>query len=171
MAVTPLETMKTKMIETNTGLISGVRLILAESGIRGLYQGLSATIIKQASNQGLRFMFFNKYKDIVTGEGATPLSPIGALLGGMGAGCFSTLGNNPADVIKTQMQGRSAALYTSTADCALQLWRAGGVGAFYKGCLARMGRVVPGQGIIFMSFESIQAWIERAVETRQRTAA
>ena len=43
-------------------------------------------------------MFFNKYKDLVTADGSK-LSPIGALLGGMGAGCFSTLGNNPADVL------------------------------------------------------------------------
>lgn len=91
---------------------------------------------------------------------------------------------------KTQMQGRSASRYKSTADCAVQLWRAGGVGAFYKGCLARselprlgvmkpestqcppsppffpVGRVVPGQGIVFMSFESIQAWVETAIAAK-----
>ena len=27
-----------------------------------------------------------------------------------------------------------------------------------------VGRVVPGQGVIFMSFESIQAWVEAAIE-------
>ena len=159
-----METMKTKMIESNKGMVAGVRAILAESGIRGLYQGLTATVLKQASNQGLRFMFFNKYKDIVTADGKSPLSPVGALLGGMGAGCFSTLGNNPADVVKTQMQGLSAARYRNTVDCAEQIWRSGGVGAFYKGCLARMGRVVPGQGIVFMSFESVQAWVAAVVE-------
>jgi solute carrier family 25 (mitochondrial citrate transporter), member 1 len=61
-AVTPMETIKTKLIEANQGLVSGVRAILAESGVAGLYQGLAATVLKQASNQGLRFMFFNKYK-------------------------------------------------------------------------------------------------------------
>ena len=66
LAVTPMETIKTKLIEKNQGLVSGVRTILSESGIAGLYQGLFATILKQASNQGLRFMFFNKYKDILS---------------------------------------------------------------------------------------------------------
>ena len=65
LAVTPMETIKTKLIEKNHGLVSGVRMILRESGIAGLYQGLFATILKQSSNQGLRFMFFNKYKDIL----------------------------------------------------------------------------------------------------------
>lgn len=50
-------------------------------------------------------MFFNKYKDIITEDGKVPMTPLKALLGGMMAGCFSTLGNNPFDVVKTQMQG------------------------------------------------------------------
>jgi solute carrier family 25 (mitochondrial citrate transporter), member 1 len=31
-----------------------------------------------------------------------------------------------------------------------------GFGAFYAGVVPRLSRVVPGQGVIFMSFESIQ---------------
>jgi solute carrier family 25 (mitochondrial citrate transporter), member 1 len=37
-AVTPMETIKTKLIQTNQTLIPGVKAILAESGIKGLYQ-------------------------------------------------------------------------------------------------------------------------------------
>jgi len=159
-AVTPMETVKTKCIQTNQGLVDGVKSILKESGPGGLYQGLFATILKQGSNQGLRFMFFNKYKDIVTDQGKKPLSPIGALLGGMAAGCFSTLGNNPFDVVKTQMQGRNASQYKNTLDCFMKLVKEDGVSALYRGVIPRMGRVVPGQGIIFMSFETIQDWIE-----------
>jgi hypothetical protein len=84
-----------------------VSAILKESGVRGLYQGLAATILKQSSNQGLRFMFFNKYKDIITEDGKVPMTPLKSLVGGMMAGCFSTMGNNPFDVVKTQMQGRN----------------------------------------------------------------
>ncbi len=51
-AVTPMETIKTKLIETNQGLVKGVQSILQQSGIAGLYQGVSATVLKQASNQG-----------------------------------------------------------------------------------------------------------------------
>ena len=43
------------------GLFHGVRSIVAAEGLRGCYQGLSATIMKQGSNQVriyLRFHFF-----------------------------------------------------------------------------------------------------------------
>ena len=59
-----------------------------------------ATAMKQGSNSGLRFMWFNEYKRRVTNDGEIALTPIMGLFGGMSAGCFSTLGNNPFDVIK-----------------------------------------------------------------------
>jgi solute carrier family 25 citrate transporter 1 len=56
--------------------------------------------MKQGSNSGLRFMWFNEYKKRVTNDGEIKFTPIMGLFGGMSAGCFSTLGNNPFDVIK-----------------------------------------------------------------------
>ncbi|KAJ1425196.1 mitochondriale tricarboxylate carrier protein [Ochromonadaceae sp. CCMP2298] len=160
-AVTPMETIKTKLIETNQSLVPGVRSILAESGFAGLYQGVFATVLKQSSNQGLRFMFFNKYKDIVTDNGKTKLHPLSSLVGGMAAGCFSVLGNNPFDVVKTQMQGKDAKQYKSTIDCFAKIFNAEGIRGLYRGAIPRMGRVVPGQGVIFMSFETIQGSVEK----------
>lgn len=59
------------------------------------------------------------------------------------------------------MQGLEASRYASTLDCAKQLVTNEGVGAFYKGALSRMGRVVPGQGLVFMSYESVTDALER----------
>ena len=156
LAVTPMETIKTKLIQSNTNIITGVRMILAESGFAGLYQGLFATILKQSTNQGFRFMAFNKYKDYMSNDGQRKLKPLENLLGGMFAGCFSTICNNPFDVVKTQMQGLNASQYKGTVDCFVQMLTKEGPLSFYRGVLARMGRVVPGQGIIFMSVESIK---------------
>ncbi|CAM9102361.1 unnamed protein product [Ectocarpus sp. 13 AM-2016] len=163
-AVTPIETVKTKAIQTNAPFMQGVRTILKNEGPAGLYQGVWATIAKQGSNQGLRFMWFNKYKGIISDDGARPLSDVENLLGGMSAGCFSTLGNNPFDVVKTRMQGVDAAKYKNTVDCFRQIIKDEGVKGFYKGVVPRLGRVVPGQGIIFMSYERIQTFVAGIVE-------
>lgn len=159
--VAPVETVKTKCIELNMPFVKGFGHILKTEGIGGIYQGAVATALKQGSNQGLRFMWFNEYKRIVTNDGETQLTPILGLLGGMSAGCFSTLGNNPFDVVKTRMQGTKAAQYSSTIDCFQQVLSKEGVSAFYAGVLPRLGRVVPGQGIIFMSFEFIQQTLQK----------
>ena len=154
--VAPVETIKTKCIQLNRPFLDGLRYIVQQDGWRGIYQGATATALKQGSNQGLRFMWFNEYKRWVTDGGTAPMTPLLGLAGGMSAGCFSTLGNNPFDVVKTRLQGTGARRYASTLDCFVQILRQEGVAALYAGVVPRLGRVVPGQGIIFMSFESIQ---------------
>jgi len=156
MIVAPVETVKTKCIETNKAFFDGMKHILKTEGIAGVYQGAFATSLKQGSNQGLRFMWSNEYKRIMSNDGEKELTPLLRLFGGMSAGCFSTLGNNPFDVVKTRMQGTKASQYANTADCFKQMLAKEGIGSFYAGVIPRLSRVVPGQGIIFMSFETIQ---------------
>jgi hypothetical protein len=47
LVTTPAETIKTKLIDSNAGMMHGIRTILRQEGIGGLYQGLTATIMKQ----------------------------------------------------------------------------------------------------------------------------
>ena len=83
LAVTPMETIKTRLIETNQTFLKGIVSMVKENGIGSIYKGVVATILKQSSNQGLRFMFYNKYKDLVTERSKLPLSTLEALAGGM----------------------------------------------------------------------------------------
>jgi Mitochondrial carrier protein len=111
--VAPVETVKTKCIEMNKAFIEGLKFIITTEGFRGIYQGGIATALKQGTNQGFRFMWFNEYKRIVTKDGQVPLSPIGGLLGGMSAGCFSVrlggVGSCPsvATIIFNSYRGKS----------------------------------------------------------------
>lgn len=59
------------------------------------------------------------------------------------------------------MQGTNASRYASTLDCFKQIITNEGASALYAGILPRLGRVIPGQGIIFMSFETIQSSLEK----------
>jgi solute carrier family 25 citrate transporter 1 len=63
--------------------------------------------------------------------------------------------------MQTRMQGTRASQYSGTLDCFKQILTNEGVGAFYAGVVPRLGRVVPGQGIIFMSFETIVQNLEK----------
>ena len=167
-AVTPSETIKTRLIDGNTSLLRGVMNIFNTEGIRGLYKGWGPTVAKQSSNVGLRFMAFDQYKRIVTNDGERTLKSYEQFVGGMCSGCFSTLCNNPADMVKTRMQGLEASSrYSGVLDCVQQVMKKEGVLAFWKGVGPRLSRVVPGQGIIFMSYEQIQDAVEARVARRQ----
>ena len=75
------------------------------SGIKGTYQGLTATMMKQGSNQAIRFFVMETLKDMY--RGGDPKKPVPKyVVGAFGAfaGACSVFGNNPLDVIKTRMQ-------------------------------------------------------------------
>lgn len=74
-------------------------------GFKGVYQGLVPTIMKQGSNQAIRFFVMETCKDWYRGGDTTKSVPklvVGAF--GAVAGAASVFGNTPIDVIKTRMQ-------------------------------------------------------------------
>jgi len=50
------------------GLIHGTKTIIAERGIRGIYQGLMPTLARQAANSGVRFWSYSTIKQAVQGS-------------------------------------------------------------------------------------------------------
>ncbi|KAE8574107.1 hypothetical protein A483_HHAL012005 [Halyomorpha halys] len=140
-AVTPMETVKVKFINDQRspnpryrGFVHGVATIVKDQGIKGVYQGVTATIMKQGSNQAIRFFVIGAF---------------GAI-----AGAASVFGNTPIDVVKTRMQGLEASKYKNTFDCFSQIWKQEGFTAFYKGTVPRLSRVCLDVAITFMIYES-----------------
>ena len=194
LVVTPQETLKVKLMDADVGFVRGTADIIKKEGIGGIYKGLVPTIGKQASNQGIRFLAFTEYVELLCGNlyvaspspcsdpdhracrykkrvlkytGSDNLTSFQSLVGGMTAGCCSVLGNNPIDTVKTRMQGFGASQYSGTMDCVMSTLRNEGVRGFYKGAIARMGRVVPGQGVLFLTFETITQMVEKALKKRE----
>ncbi|XP_037952331.1 putative tricarboxylate transport protein, mitochondrial [Teleopsis dalmanni] len=161
-AVTPMETIKVKFINDQRsakpqykGFVHGVGTIIRTEGIGGIYKGLTATILKQGSNQAIRFFTMETLKDWYKGDDPkknVPKLMVGAF--GAIAGAASVFGNTPLDVVKTRMQGLEASKYKSTADCAVQILKNEGVTAFYKGTVPRLGRVCLDVAITFMIYDS-----------------
>ncbi|XP_055328086.1 putative tricarboxylate transport protein, mitochondrial [Paramacrobiotus metropolitanus] len=161
-AVTPMETVKVKFIHDQNqpvprykGFFHGVRMIVREQGIKGTYQGLTATILKQGSNQAIRFYVVESLKQWYTGGDSKQKinKPLTGLFGAI-AGAASVFGNTPLDVVKTRMQGLEASKYKNTLDCAYQIATKEGLFAFYKGTVPRLGRVCLDVGITFMIYDS-----------------
>lgn len=111
--VTPQETLKTKLIHDKLSanpqyrnVFHGIYSIVQKQGLGGMYKGYTATLLKQSTNQGVRFVVFE--------ETQKTLSPfitykvLCDLMAGGFAGFCSVMFNNPVDVVKTNMQGLDA---------------------------------------------------------------
>ncbi len=103
------------------------RNFLLALGLRGTYQGLTATMLKQGSNQAIRFYVMDTLKEQYrkyTNKGHN--APVPVLITGVFgliAGAASVFGNTPLDVVKTRMQSLEASKYKSTLDCAIKIMR------------------------------------------------
>ncbi|KAJ0019250.1 hypothetical protein NQD34_006819 [Periophthalmus magnuspinnatus] len=161
--VCPMETVKVKFIHDQTsanpkykGFFHGVSQIVKEQGLRGTYQGLTATVLKQGSNQAIRFSVMTSLKNWYKGDNPNkPINPLVTGTFGAIAGAASVFGNTPLDVIKTRMQSLEAHKYKSTLDCAVKIMKYEGPLAFYKGTVPRLGRVCLDVAIVFIIYEEV----------------
>lgn len=104
-----------------------------------MYRGYVATLLKQSSNQGVRFLVYTdtaKYlQKYINNKMACDF-----VAGGF-AGFCSTMFNNPVDVIKTRMQGVDAHKYNGFIDCGKKILAESGPMGFYAGVVPRLCRV------------------------------
>ena len=176
-AVTPQDTIKPKLIHDQLtrapadrkyrGFFHGVRTIVAEQGLSGVYKGLTSTVMKQASNQAIRWLVYGKTKDFMAGPGGDPkaLHAGYTVVASIITGAASVFGNTPIDVIKTRMQGLESARYTNTLDCGIQIMKNEGIAGFYKGALARLARVCLDVTVIMVLYEEINRILDKAWPT------
>ncbi|XP_028662519.1 tricarboxylate transport protein, mitochondrial-like isoform X1 [Erpetoichthys calabaricus] len=173
LVVCPMETIKVKFIHDQNstipryrGFYHGVREIIRDQGLRGTYQGLTATVLKQGSNQAIRFFVMTSLRNWYKGEDPhREMNPLLTGVFGATAGAASVFGNTPLDVIKTRMQGLEAYRYKNTLDCAYQILRNEGPLAFYKGTVPRLGRVCLDVAIVFVIYEEVVKFLNRFWKT------
>jgi solute carrier family 25 citrate transporter 1 len=126
LVVTPQETLKTKLIHDKLSenpkyrnVFHGMYTIGKQTGPGGMYKGALATLMKQSSNQGVRFVVYTDTANWLSNY--IEFKPGRDMIAGMFAGFCSCMANNPVDVIKTKMQGLDAHKYAGVADCAKQI--------------------------------------------------
>ncbi|XP_044131477.1 tricarboxylate transport protein, mitochondrial [Bufo gargarizans] len=171
--VCPMETIKVKFIHDQCspnpkyrGFFHGVREIIRVEGIKGTYQGLTATILKQGSNQAIRFFVMTSLRNWYRGDNPNkPMNPLITGVFGATAGAASVFGNTPVDVIKTRMQGLEAHKYKSTWDCAYKILKYEGPRAFYKGTVPRLGRVCLDVAIVFIIYDEVVKMLNKVWKT------
>ena len=106
--VTPQETLKTKLIHDKlspnpqySNIFQGIYTISQQTGLKGLYAGVVPTVMKQSSNQAVRFVVFADTKNYLSNFMSNKI--VVDLFAGGFAGFVSVMANNPVDVIKTKM--------------------------------------------------------------------
>ncbi|KAF8647564.1 hypothetical protein AX16_006621 [Volvariella volvacea WC 439] len=164
-AVTPSETIKTKLIDDAKrpnpqyrGLIHGTVQIVKAEGLFGIYRGLFPVMMRQGANSAVRFTTYTTLKQLVQGT-SRPGQPLpSAITFGIGAiaGLVTVYTTMPLDVIKTRMQTLEArSQYRNSFHCAYRIFTEEGILRFWTGTTPRLARLVLSGGIVFTIYEKI----------------
>mmetsp|Transcript_35588 Transcript_35588/g.94121 ORF Transcript_35588/g.94121 Transcript_35588/m.94121 type:complete len:308 (-) Transcript_35588:394-1317(-) len=135
-----------------SSLPSAVRTVAAEHGITGLYAGIGACGLRQASGVGVRFAVYGRVKALLSSD--PPQMWQSALAGGI-TGCVSTALNHPIDVVKTRIEAQDGKQkeYNNTMQAFRSIVREEGVRTLYRGIAPRMVKISLGQAITFTAYE------------------
>ncbi|KAK7039178.1 hypothetical protein VNI00_010082 [Paramarasmius palmivorus] len=164
-AVTPSETIKTKLIDDAhrpnpqyRGLVHGTVSIVRQEGILGIYRGLFPVMMRQGANSAVRFTTYSTLKQFVQGTARPGQTLPSAITFGIGAiaGLVTVYTTMPLDVVKTRMQSLEArSQYRNSFHCAYRIFTEEGVLRFWTGTTPRLARLVLSGGIVFTAYENI----------------
>lgn len=146
-----------------SGPIDVLRKLYAEGGLRSVFRGTGATVLRDGPGSAVYFATYEIVKkklsgepkiDPITGEKtAVPLSLPAVMLAGGSAGVAMWAIAIPPDTIKSRLQSAPAGTYSGFLDCARKLIAADGVTALWKGFGPAMGRAFPANAATFLGVE------------------
>ncbi|XP_015667553.1 mitochondrial glutamate carrier 1-like [Protobothrops mucrosquamatus] len=125
--------------------------LLQTHGIKGLYKGLGATLLRDVPFSVIYFPLFAHLNRAGQNSLGQRTSFFHSFLAGCIAGSVAAVSVNPCDVIKTRLQsmgkGRNEENYSGIIDCARKIWIKEGPSAFLKGASCRALVIAPLFGI------------------------
>lgn len=124
-------------------------------GIRSIYKGTFATLMRDVPASGMYFMTYAWLQNVLTPEGGSKsdLSVGKTLFAGGMAGIFNWLVAIPPDVLKSRLQTAPEGKYNGIRDVFRETMKNEGPLAFYKGCAPVMLRAFPANAACFAGFE------------------
>ncbi|XP_065863633.1 mitochondrial thiamine diphosphate carrier 2-like [Euphorbia lathyris] len=158
--------------------------IVNNRGLRGLYAGLSPTLVEIIPYAGLQFgtydtfkrwtMAWNHHRSSNTSSTGTEnnISSFQLFLCGLAAGTCAKLVCHPLDVVKKRFQVEGLRrhprygapiehrAYTNMLDALRRILHAEGMAGLYKGILPSTIKAAPAGAVTFVAYEFLSDWLE-----------
>eukprot|EP00127_Corallochytrium_limacisporum_P007267 Clim_evm8s246 gene=Clim_evmTU8s246 len=133
-----------------TNLISVVRDVYQQGGLRGFYRGFLGTILRESPGNVVYFGSYEFCKEILDEHGVNYSTPL--IAGGMAGTVYWTT-QFPFDTIKTHMQGNLDTKDLSTTEVSKRIYSQYGFRGFFKGLTPCLIRAFPANAVAFGAFE------------------
>ncbi|KAG0238213.1 hypothetical protein BGW42_006493 [Actinomortierella wolfii] len=163
-AIAPLDPFQEGFGSTWTGVFKAAREIQRTNGVRGLFQGNSATVLRIFPYAAIKFMAYEQYRSILmpTRRDETPYKK---LVAGSLAGVTSVFFTYPLDLIRVRLayETRATPYMTLVRKIYSERASSGGlrVANFYRGFLTSVVGMIPYAGVSFFTHDVMQEFCRR----------
>uniref|UniRef100_A0A5F8GGZ3 Solute carrier family 25 member 24 n=1 Tax=Monodelphis domestica TaxID=13616 RepID=A0A5F8GGZ3_MONDO len=165
----PLDRMKVMMQvhgskSNKMSIVGGFKQMVKEGGIQSLWRGNGVNVMKIAPESAIKFWAYEKYKKLLTDEGAK-IGLVERFVSGSLAGATAQTFIYPMEVLKTRLAVGKTGQYSGMFDCAKKILKHEGMGAFYKGYVPNFLGILPYAGIDLAVYELLKNnWLEHFAE-------
>ncbi|XP_035614833.1 solute carrier family 25 member 48-like [Oncorhynchus keta] len=140
---------------TYRGPIHCIGSILRTEGIRGLYRGAGAMVLRDVPGYTLYFIPYALFCRWLSSEGRSSPHPCSIWVSGGLAGSISWVTATPADVVKSRLQADAlhARKYRGIVHCIVQSYKTEGIHVFFRGASVNAIRGFPMSATMFLGYE------------------
>ncbi|GFR47022.1 hypothetical protein Agub_g8707, partial [Astrephomene gubernaculifera] len=137
------------------GAVTAVRTILTREGLRGLYAGYGAFMLRDLPFDAIEFVAYEQIKKAYGAAVRRELNPGETSLIGAFAGGFTGVITTPLDVLKTRLMTQGASgRYKNLLDATVTIARTEGLSAFMSGWQPRLMWISLGGFVFFPVLEA-----------------
>ena len=148
-----------------TGVWNGLVTIFKTEGVKGLFRGIDAAILRTCAGSSVQLPIYNTAKNILVKNDLMKDGPALHLTASTISGLGVAVVMNPWDVILTRIYNQKGDLYKGPIDCLVKTVRIEGVTALYKGFAAQVFRIAP-HTIMCLTFMEQTMKLVYSIESR-----
>ncbi|KAA8518957.1 hypothetical protein F0562_016269 [Nyssa sinensis] len=162
----PLDLVRTRLAAQRNamyyrGIWHALHTICRDEGFLGLYKGLGATLLGVGPSIAISFSVYETLRSYWHSQRPKDSTVMVTLACGSLSGIASSTATFPLDLVRRRMQlegaaGRARVYKTGLFGTFGNIIRTEGLRGLYRGILPEYYKVVPGVGIVFMTYETLK---------------
>ncbi|KAE8692873.1 BEL1-like homeodomain protein 9-like [Hibiscus syriacus] len=168
-ATYPLDLVRTRLAAQRNsiyyrGIWHAFHTICREEGFLGLYKGLGATLLGVGPSIAISFSVYESLRSYWQLQRPNDSTIMVSLACGSLSGIASSTATFPIDLVRRRMQlegaaGRAHVYKTGLLGTFRHIIQSEGLCGLYRGILPEYYKVVPGVGIVFMTYETLKMFL------------